>query len=244
MIIISLNGCMGVVHIDWIDFVKWGGILYERDYNNVEVPAELIGERIGFVLKQAPTEVRNPNYKPEDGMASYLPVGTEFFEIKGYDSKNYIAVYTEGRFILYKVHESESISFDDMDDLKATEYETVNNLEGVTMTVKEGTVSSTGLTLTLENNSEKQCIYGEYFVLEKKLDGKWYEVPVAIEGNYGFDAIGYELNPGDRREWTVNWEWLYGSLEAGEYRIVKDILDFRETGDYDKYYLATEFAIE
>ncbi|MFD1040515.1 hypothetical protein ACFQ3N_19235 [Virgibacillus byunsanensis] len=53
-----------------------------------------------------------------------------------------------------------------------TIYETVNNLVGVTMIVKEGTVSSTGLTVIVENNSDKQCVYGEPFLLEKKIKGK------------------------------------------------------------------------
>jgi len=48
---------------------------------------------------------------------------------------------------------------------------------------------------------------------------------------------------GENEEWKVDWSWLYGSLDTGEYRIVKDILDFRKTGDYDKYYLAAVFLI-
>ncbi|MFY9176075.1 MAG: immunoglobulin-like domain-containing protein [Caldicoprobacterales bacterium] len=128
-------------------------------------------------------------------------------------------------------------------DLKPTEFETVNDLEGVSIKIKDGTVSSTGLTLVLENNSEKECIYSESYVLEEKINDQWYQVPVVIEGDYGFEDIGYELNPGDKREWEVNWEWLYGSLDKGEYRIIKDILDFRETGDFDTHYLAAEFAI-
>ncbi|MBU9711892.1 immunoglobulin-like domain-containing protein [Evansella tamaricis] len=111
------------------------------------------------------------------------------------------------------------------------------------MIVKEGTVSSTGLTVIFENNSDKQCIYGEYFLLEKKMEGRWYQLPVTLDGNYGFNDIGYDLNPSDAREWAVDWKWLYGSLDTGDYRIVKDILDFREAGDYDKYYLTAEFTI-
>lgn len=34
-----------------------------------------------------------------------------------------------------------------------------------------------------------------------------------------------------------------GSLDPGEYRIVKKILDFRSTGDTDQYTLAAEFTI-
>jgi hypothetical protein len=128
-------------------------------------------------------------------------------------------------------------------DWESTTYDTVNNFTDVTMTVKEGTVSSTGLTLTFEYNSDNECIYGEYFLLEKKISEKWYQVPVAIDGNYGFNDIGYDLDSGGNVEWEVNWNWLYGSLYTGEYRIVKDIADFRGTGDYDKYYLAAEFTI-
>lgn len=111
------------------------------------------------------------------------------------------------------------------------------------MFIKEGTVSPTGLTVLFENNSDKRWIYGEYFLLEKKMKGKWYQVPIALEENYGFRDIGYDLDSSDVREWTVDWDWLYGSLDTGEYRIVKDILDFRKAGDYDKHYLTAEFTI-
>lgn len=127
-------------------------------------------------------------------------------------------------------------------DWKPTLYETVNDLDGVVMTVKKETVSCTGLTVVFANSSKQQGIYGEYFCLEKKINGKWYQMPVIID-NYGFDDIGYELAAGDNREWTVEWDWLYGSLNAGEYRIVKDVLKLRSPGDHDTFYLAAEFAV-
>ncbi|WP_069999945.1 immunoglobulin-like domain-containing protein [Cellulosilyticum sp. I15G10I2] len=129
-------------------------------------------------------------------------------------------------------------------DWKPTTYDTVNNFPDVTMTVKEEMASSTGLIVVFENKSDNQCIYGEHFLLEKKINERWYQVPVVIDGNYGFNDIGYDLASGDTREWTVDWNWLYGSLNTGEYRIVKDILNFRDTGDYDMYYLAAAFIID
>lgn len=131
----------------------------------------------------------------------------------------------------------------DIIDWKPSEFENLNNFEGVKMTVKEETVSPSKLVVLFTNSSTSKCIFGEFFILEKKLNGKWYQVAVAIDGNYGFNSIGYNLPPGETIEFTVDWKWLYGSLDTGEYRIVKDILDFRDTGDYDTYYLAGEFSI-
>jgi len=128
-------------------------------------------------------------------------------------------------------------------DWKPTPHDTVNNFDGVTMTVEKRTVTPTGLTLVLENKSSSQCIYGEHFWLEKKINEKWYQVSVVIDDNYAFNDIGYNLSSENDGEWAVDWDWLYGSLDTGEYRIVKDILDFRGSGEYDTYYLAAEFTI-
>lgn len=127
---------------------------------------------------------------------------------------------------------------------KPTIYEAFNNFKGVTMTIKEGTISSTGLTVILENNSDKQGLFGEDFSLEKNINGKWYQVPISTDENYGFNSIGYDLPSSDVKEWNASWDELYGSLEAGEYRIVKEILDFRTSGDFDKYYLTAEFVVD
>jgi hypothetical protein len=129
-------------------------------------------------------------------------------------------------------------------NLKPSQFESINDLEGVVMNVVEDSASSTGLKVLFENNSEKNCIYGSYYLLEAKISDKWYEVPVVFEGNYGFDSIGFPLDQSQTSEWSVEWEWLYGILDAGDYRIVKDILDFRGTGDFDTYYLAAEFSVE
>jgi hypothetical protein len=125
-----------------------------------------------------------------------------------------------------------------------TLYETVNELDMVVMEIKKDTVSPQGLTISFQNDSEKQIVYGKSFWLEKKIDGRWYQVPVSIEGEYGFEDIGYGLSSKMGGEWMVDWEWLYGSLENGDYRIVKDVLDFRAPGDFDTHHLAAEFHID
>jgi hypothetical protein len=82
--------------------------------------------------------------------------------------------------------------------------EAVNNFASVTMTVSKEAVSSTKLTLAFKNTSNSQCIYGDYFLLEKKITGIWYQVPVTIDANYGFNAIGYNLACGDASENIVD----------------------------------------
>ena len=119
---------------------------------------------------------------------------------------------------------------------------TVNNFDGVTMNVKKETISGNGLTIKIQNKSNKLCEYGEKFWLEKKINGKWYQVPV-IKDNYAFTDIGYDVVSGHESEWNVDWNWLLGSLDSGEYRIIKDVLDFRNTGDYSAYFLSAEFII-
>lgn len=131
-------------------------------------------------------------------------------------------------------------------DWKATTIKTVNNLDSVDMSAEKGTVSSTGLNLYFKNNSSLDYIFGDYFCLEKRIEGCWYQVPIVVEGNYAFNDIGYPLASGDDSELTVDWEWLYGSLGKGDYRIIKDIsLDDPTSikGIADKFYLSVRFKI-
>lgn len=129
-------------------------------------------------------------------------------------------------------------------DWEPTMHETVNETDEVSMTIQEGTVSPTGVSLVFENHTNEEYIYGESFILEEHIEGSWYQVPVEIEDNYGFNTIGYSLEAGESEVFEVDWEWLYGTLDEGSYRIVKDISAFREAGDYDPYILAATFTIE
>ena len=43
--------------------------------------------------------------------------------------------------------------------------------------------------------------------------------------------------------WPVSWEWVYGALEPGVYRLTKSFMDFRDSGDYDTQTYSVEFAI-
>ncbi len=85
-------------------------------------------------------------------------------------------------------------------------------------------VSIDGNKVTVEynNNSDKEYLYGDYYYLQKNINGEWYQIPVALS-NYAFNDIAHILNPGGNAKFTCNLT-MYGELEAGHYRIVKENL--------------------
>lgn len=128
-------------------------------------------------------------------------------------------------------------------DWEASENEVMNDFEGVTMTVKDGTVSSEGATLILTNESDIEGVYGNYYTLEKKSNDQWYKVPVADEDS-GFEDIGYSLPPGGSEEWETIWKWREGELDEGTYRIIKSITASSENGENNRHLLSAEFEVE
>ena len=69
--------------------------------------------------------------------------------------------------------------------------------------------------------------YGEPFVLEKENSGKWEEVPRLIE-EAAYTDIAYIIPENDSAEIETDWEWLYGSLSPGTYRIRKIVYNSKD----------------
>lgn len=112
--ILPLSACSRTA-IDWVDFVKWDGVSYENT-GDIAVPAELIGDQLGKVRETAPSVVYSADYQPKDGQAGQLAADTELYTIDGYDSGVYIAVLLDGEYLLYKTHDSETVTFEEKQD--------------------------------------------------------------------------------------------------------------------------------
>lgn len=115
---------------------------------------------------------------------------------------------------------------------------------GLTFTVRDAT--PTGATLVWEQSGGSptgELETGSDFFLERLEDGEWEAVPY-IDPNVAWTAEGYLVPMGETVEKAVNWEWIYGELSAGEYRVCKDFMDFRETADYDTKTLRAPFVLE
>lgn len=118
----------------------------------------------------------------------------------------------------------------------------LNDLENVSMKIKEGTLSSSSATIIITDTSNQDYIYGESYYLEKYSYGAWIEVPITFKGNHGFNSIGYSINSKTHTlELKKNWEWLYGKLPQGNYRLITST---SKPGDIINHYLSAEFIIE
>ena len=116
----------------------------------------------------------------------------------------------------------------------------VTSNEKVSLTIKEGSLSSTKATLILENNSTEDLGYSDSYEIEVKRDNDWYKINVDI----GFNEPLYIIEPNQSQELDINWENGYGSLTRGEYRIIKDVMLLNDDDTYEDFYIAAEFTIE
>ena len=107
----------------------------------------------------------------------------------------------------------------------------------VSMSIKENTLTKTGATIIISDISESKNTYGEWFRIDKKTNGFWDELK-SIDENYGFNDIGLTVEKDDKLEINTDWSKIYGELEKGEYRLVKELYDC------EHIYLAVEFTIE
>lgn len=114
---------------------------------------------------------------------------------------------------------------------KATE---LNEVENVSMVIKEGTLTNTSATVIITDLSGKNYTYGESYRIDKKENGKWKELETVID-NYGFNLVGYSVDENNKLEFNHDWEWLYGKLKSGEYRLVKEV---------NNKYFSVEFKID
>ena len=114
---------------------------------------------------------------------------------------------------------------------------------GITLGVED--IKSTGLTLNCTQSGGEptgDLHTGGWYVLEMwTKEYGWEQVPCYAEVMWTQEAWMIPMN--DSCKWEVNWEWLYGELPEGKYRIGKEITDFRGTGDYDSAIYYAEFEI-
>ncbi len=114
------------------------------------------------------------------------------------------------------------------------------------LTLYADDVTKTGMTVKYEQfggNPTGELETGAWYKIEKMVDGKWQDVKAKVD-NQAWNALAYMIKRNDITEYEINWEFLYGELPKGEYRLGKEIVDFRVAKNYDKEIYYAYFTVE
>lgn len=131
--------------------------------------------------------------------------------------------------------------------IKTTIKETaeLNEADGVSMTIKKGTLTRKSANVVISDTNGKEAnIYGSEFRVDKKENEEWKEVDIVHNGY--FTDMAYYVDDEGKIEFVCDWEYMYGELENGEYRIVKYTFPNleRTITDRDRLYFSVEFSID
>lgn len=97
-------------------------------------------------------------------------------------------------------------------------------LDGVSMTIKEGTLTKDSATIIIQENNNEHYYYDTWFRIDKRENETWRKME-PIDKNYVFDAVAYRIKDNGKLEQKIDWSQLYGKLEDGEYRLLKRVGD-------------------
>ena len=116
---------------------------------------------------------------------------------------------------------------------------------GVTLSAKD--VTEKGLTIVCKQSGGEEVselFTGSFYTLQRSEDGEWKDIEfLPQEYDVAWTSEAWIIPKDESTEWEVDWEWLYGKLPEGEYRIGKEIMNFRKTGDYDEEIIYAYFEI-
>ena len=125
------------------------------------------------------------------------------------------------------------------------EFVTLQEDWGITLEAED--ITPGGLTIRCTQsggNPTGELNTGSWYIVENwTQENGWKEVDYVIKDNIGWTMEAWLIPENSTSKWEVDWEWLYGKLPVGKYRIGKEIMDFREPGDYDKAIYYAEFEI-
>ena len=116
---------------------------------------------------------------------------------------------------------------------------------GLTLSAKD--VTPTGMTIVFIQRGGSvtgTLSTAFWYRLQKLTDYGWIEVETILpedEVFWGLSAIPITLE--ESTEIQVDWEWLYGQLSPGEYRISQEVKDYRYDANYDETILWLQFEI-
>lgn len=117
-------------------------------------------------------------------------------------------------------------------------------LNEVNIEIKKDTLTKSGVTIIITNNTDSSMAFDEGYRIDKREDGQWSKVKTKNKNT----IIGFIINEvrgKESIEEKINWSKLYGTLRKGNYRIVKEIYGPQIIDGFSiQNYIAVEFTIK
>ena len=139
-------------------------------------------------------------------------------------------------FKINAIYEGKSIEYYFMINISKTSGEDIN----LKLSIKDNSLSNVGLTMIMENNSNKDLSYGNPYSIEKYENGYWKSAQMINE--LAFTLPAFSLKKGEKKDFSINWEYGYGKLK-GRYRIVKSF-SYEENDNHISFNKYLEFEIK
>ena len=115
------------------------------------------------------------------------------------------------------------------------------------ITILASNVTNTGVTLKINQKGGKakgELQTGADYFIETMSDGEWKPVETITGDPLVWNALAYIIKKNDTTEMNINWEYGYGKLAPGYYRLAKEIMNFNAPGDYEEKIYYAYFTIE
>ncbi len=96
----------------------------------------------------------------------------------------------------------------------------IDGIEEIILDIDEDSISAEGLTLTVHNMSKKTIYLDPWYCLEKLTNGQWDAVEPVPGVYWTQDDWRLAIYEDCIESNDYLWEWYYGKLPAGEYRII------------------------
>ncbi len=106
-------------------------------------------------------------------------------------------------------------------------------------------VTSSGLTLVVTQAGtipDGILTTGQPYFIQKKENNNWIPLEPLLEA-WGWTTEAWIISMNDTARWDVSWEWLFGKLQPGHYRIGKDIYLETVSGNREQAVYYVEFEI-
>lgn len=122
----------------------------------------------------------------------------------------------------YEINKKQSFDLIDNKNEKENNKESsVWKQENVKITVKEESITKTSATIVIEDKNENPKSWGLDFAIQKSAgNGKW--IDMIVKENITWIAILMQPNEDGITQMQLDWSILYGELNTGTYRIVKN----------------------